>query len=135
MPEPSAEIRDKVAAFRKSLAATPPDQCRPLIDEALKINHPFVLPWLDDLLYDRATRVEAARAFLKIGGKDAFLAVVDNLCRQSNVEGDRQIGELLNAFTGEHFGPDRKKWKKWINTPTPPSPIPGQIGKKVAGVE
>ncbi len=73
LPQPTAEIRRKVAAFRKSLAETPPRQRRPLIDEALKIDHPFVLPWFDDLLYDRSTRVEAARAFLKIGGKDAFL--------------------------------------------------------------
>ena len=52
LPQPPAEIRSKVAAFRKSLAETPPDQRRPLIAEALKIGHPFVLPWLDDLLYD-----------------------------------------------------------------------------------
>jgi hypothetical protein len=126
LPQPSAEIRRKVAAFRKSLAETPPGQRHPLIAAALAIGHPYVLPWLDDLLYDPSTRVEAARAFLKIGGKDAFLAVVDNLCRQNDREGDSQIGELLNAFTGEHFGGDRKKWKKWLNTHTPPAAIPGQ---------
>jgi HEAT repeat protein len=100
-----------------------------LIDEALKIDHPFVLPWLDDLLYDRSTRVEAARAFLKIGGKDAFLAVVDNLCRQNDREGDGQIGELLNAFAGEHFGGDRKGWKKWLNSHTLPAAIPAAGGE------
>ncbi len=124
LPQPPAEIRRKVAAFRKLLAETPPPQRRSLIAEALKIGHPYVLPWLDDLLYDRATRVEAARAFLKIGGKDAFLAVVDNLCRQNNRDGDRQIGELLDHYTGEHFGSDRKKWKKWLSSHTPPVVLP-----------
>jgi transglutaminase-like putative cysteine protease len=120
LPQPAAEIRQKVAAFRKRLAETPASQRRSLIAEALKIDHPYVLPWLDDLLYDPATRVEAARAFLKIGGKDAFLAVVDNLCRQNDRDGDRQIGELLDRSTGEHFGSDRKQWKKWLGSHTPP---------------
>jgi hypothetical protein len=52
------------------------------------------------------------------------LAVVDNLCRQNDREGDRQIGELLNAFSGEHFGGDRKQWKKWLNTHTPATTLP-----------
>ena len=133
LPQPSAEGRSKVAAFRKSLAETPPGQRRRLIAEALTIDHPYVLPWLDDLLYDPTTRVEAARAFLKIGGKDAFLAVVDNLCRQNDREGDRQIGELLNAFSGEHFGGDRKQWKKWLNTHTPPAPLPAAKAERLRG--
>ncbi len=58
-----------------------------------------------------------------------FLAVVDNLCRQNDREGDRQIGELLNAFSGEHFGGDRKAWKKWLNTHTLPTVIPAAGGE------
>jgi transglutaminase-like putative cysteine protease len=122
--KPPAEIQKKVAEFRKTLAEASPEQRRTLIDEAVKIGHPLVLPWLDDLLYDPATRVEAAKAFLKIGGKESVVAVVDTLMRQNDREGDRQIGELLNAFTGKDFGPDRKKWKKWIKTNTPPSVLP-----------
>jgi transglutaminase-like putative cysteine protease len=121
---PPAEIQKKVAEFRKTLAEATPQQRQTLIDEAVKIGHPFVLPWLDDLLYDPATRVEAAKAFLKIGGKESVVAVVDTLMRQNDREGDRQIGELLNAFTGKDFGADRKKWKKWIKTNTPPSSLP-----------
>jgi hypothetical protein len=96
-----------------------------LVVAARKIGHPFVLPWLDDLLYDPGTRVEAARAFLKIGGEDSLVAVIDTLCRQGDREGDRKIGELLDAFTGQHFGGDRKKWKHWLNNRgarTPPIP-------------
>jgi hypothetical protein len=121
---PPAEIERKVAAFRASLEKTASDKRRPLVGKALQIGHPFVLPWLDDLLYDPATRVEAARAFLKIGGRDALLAVVDNLCRQHDREGDRRIGELLDNFTGQHFGGDRKGWKNWIESNTRPSPLP-----------
>jgi hypothetical protein len=125
---PPAEIRQKVAAFRKMMQETPAVQRRSLIDDALKINHPFVLPWLDDLLYDPETRVETAAACLKIGGKEAFPAVVDSLARLKDPDGDRRIGELLNTFSGERFGPDRKQWKKWIKTHTPPSPLPKEAG-------
>ena len=72
LPQPPAEIRRKVAAFRKLLAETPPPQRRSLIAEALKIGHPYVLPWLDDLLYDPSTRVEAARAFRKSAARMRF---------------------------------------------------------------
>jgi transglutaminase-like putative cysteine protease len=123
-PKPPAEIQEKVAAFRKRLESIAPEQRRSLVDEAVKIGHPYVLPWLDDLLYDPAMRVEAARAFLKIGGKEAVVAVVDTLVRQNDREGDRQVGKLLDDFTGKDFGTDRKKWKKWIKTHTPPSRLP-----------
>jgi hypothetical protein len=123
-PRPPAEVRQKVAAFRKMLDETPSARRAGLVDEALKIGHPFVLPWLDDLLYDPATRVAAAGAFLKIGGKDAVVAVVDTLVRQNDREGDRQIGEMLDTFTGQKFGADRKQWKTWLKKHTPRAPLP-----------
>jgi hypothetical protein len=122
--KPPAEIQKKVAEFRKKLAKASPEQRLALIDEAVKIGHPFVLPWLDDLLYDPATRVEAAKAFLKIGGKESVVAVVDTLMRQNDRESDHQVGDLLNTFTGRDFGLDRKKWKNWIKANTPPSRLP-----------
>jgi transglutaminase-like putative cysteine protease len=131
-PEPPAEIRRKVAVFRRQLARTPPERRGSLIDAALKIGHPFVLPWLDDLLYDPATRIDAARAFLKIDGTDSLVAVVDTLARQNDREGDRQIGELLNVFTSKHFGADRKKWKNWLKTHVPPSPPSVSSARPVA---
>jgi hypothetical protein len=121
---PPADIRQKVAAFRKSLEETPPEQRARLVNEASKIGHPFVLPWLDDLLYDPAARVAAAKTLLKIGGKEAVVAVVDTLARQNDRDGDRQIGELLDKFTGRKFGADRKQWKNWLKKHTPRSPLP-----------
>ena len=118
-------MRRKVAAFRKRAEDTPPEQRPALIDEALEINHPMTLPWLDDLLYDPAARVEAARACLKIGGREALRAVVNSLGRRR--DRDRQVGEVLDAFTGEKIGANRKKWEKWLQARTPPSPIPDPL--------
>jgi hypothetical protein len=122
-PKPPPEIEKQVAAFRKKLEASKPHERQSLVDDALKIGHPFVLPWLDDLLYDSATRVEAAKAFLQIGGKEAVPAVVDTLVRRHDPDGDRQVGEVLDKCTGQHFGADRKKWKEWIKANTPRTPI------------
>jgi hypothetical protein len=122
-PAPPADIRHKVAVFREQWEKTPPDGRQPLIAEALKINHPLALPWLDDLLYDRGLRVEAASAMLKIGGKEAIRAVADSLGRLNDRVGDGAIGEALDKFTGEKIGPSRKKWEKWLKAHTHPAPL------------
>ncbi|MBN2578404.1 MAG: transglutaminase domain-containing protein [Pirellulales bacterium] len=126
-PTPSAEVRRKIAAFRKQWEETPPDRRQPLIAEALKINHPLTLPWLDDLLYDPAARTEAARAFIQIGGQESLRAIVDSLGRLNDRESDHRIGEILGEFTGKKYGANRKRWEKWLKARTPPSPVPDPL--------
>jgi hypothetical protein len=113
-----------VAHFRKNLSKPRADH-KALTAEALRIAHPFVLPWLDDLLYKPAARVDAADAFLKIAGNVAVRAVVSSLGRLQDRESDRQIGERLNAFTGQSWGSDRAKWQEWLNTRRAPPPSSG----------
>ncbi len=123
-PEPPPIVRKAVERFRKKLVKSQTDR-NALIAEALRINHPLVLPWLDDLLYERAVRVDAAAAFLKIGGNAAVRAVVGSLGRLQDREGDRQIGDRLNVFTGQQWGCDRAKWQEWLNTRRAPPPTSG----------
>ncbi len=123
-PEPPQSVRKEVERFRKKLVKPKTDR-NALIAEARRINHPFVLPWLDDLLYERAARMHAADAFLKIGGNSAVRAVVSSLGRLQDREGDRQIGERLDSFTGQTFGSDRAKWQEWLNTRRAPPPSSG----------
>jgi hypothetical protein len=83
-----------------------------------------VLPWLDDLLYEPATRVAAARACLKIGGKGELPAVVSCLGRLGDEAGDAEIGRLLDETTGQQFGADRRQWEAWLSgrASAPPKP-------------
>lgn len=128
---PSSKVRTQVERFRRRLASAASDQRSALVSEALAIGHPFVLPWLDDLLYETGTRVAAARACLKIGGQGELAAVINCLGRLDDKEGDRQIGQLLDAFTGEKIGSDRAKWNEWLKARTPRTPLPGdEPGKK-----
>jgi transglutaminase-like putative cysteine protease len=122
---PAPETRAQVAQFRRRLDSARGDERAGLVSRALAIGHPFVLPWLDDLLYEIGTRVEAARACLKIGGQGELAALVNCLGRLSDPEGDRQIGQLLDEFTGEKIGSDRAKWNEWLKTRTPRTPLPG----------
>ena len=120
-PEPPSEVRKAVADFRASLSAPRPDPGA-LVAQAAQIAHPFVLPWLDDLLYDPAARVSVAEVFLKIGGQASLRAVVNSLRRLRDRDGDRRIGEMLNSFTGQTWGDDREKWREWLNTRRAPPP-------------
>jgi len=113
---PPADVRQQVAAFRQRLAKTSGKQRPALVEQALAIAHPFVLPWLDDLLYEPASRVRAAEVCLKIGGDRALHPLVNCLGHPADREGDRQIGELLNNFTGQTCGTEVKKWKEWLKT-------------------
>lgn len=123
---PPPEVRTQVAAFRQQLDAAGSEEARAgLVNRALAIGHPFVLPWLDDLLYATGVRVEAARACLKIGGQGVLGAVVNCLGRLEDADGDRQIGRLLEEFTGEQFGSDRTRWNEWLKALTPRTPLPG----------
>ena len=128
-PPPSG-VRSKVERFRRSLGSTIGEKREGLVAEALKIGHPFVLPWLDDLLYEPGPRVAAARACLKIGGQGELAAVINSLGRLEDAAGDRQIGELLDQFTGERFGDDRNKWNEWLKAQTPRTPLPGDEPEK-----
>jgi len=106
----AAEIRRRVGEFRQRLTATTARSVA-LVEQALAIGHPFVLPWLDDLLYEPGTRVAAARACLKIGGKGELAAAINCLERLSDEAGDREIGRLLEETSGQKFGSDRPKWR------------------------
>jgi hypothetical protein len=127
---PSSKVRNQVKEFRKRLASPANDQRSTLISQALAIGHPFVLPWLDDLLYETDTRVEAARACLKIGGQEELAAVINCLGRLNDAEGDQKVGQLLEEFTGEKNGGDRTKWNEWLKARTPRRPLPGDQPEK-----
>jgi len=130
-PPPPA-IRTQVEEFRRRLEYAAGEQRADLVAEAIEIGHPFVLPWLDDLLYEPDTRVAAARACLEIGGRGELAALANCLARINDVEGDSRIGELLNKYTGESFGSNRAKWNEWLKTQTPRTPLPGdQPDKKL----
>jgi hypothetical protein len=122
---PSPGVRARVEAFRRQLNSAVGEQRAGLVSEALKIADPFVLPWLDDLLYETGVRVEAARAGLKIGGQEELGAVINCLGRLNDGEGDQQIGQLLDEFTGEKIGADRARWNEWLKARTPRMPLPG----------
>jgi hypothetical protein len=124
-PPPTQETRAQVARFRRQLEAATGDDRAGLVDQALAIGHPFVLPWLDDLLYETDTRVEAARACLKIGGQEELAAVINCLGRLNDAEGDQKVGQLLEKSTGEKNGGDRTKWNEWLKARTPRRPLPG----------
>ncbi|MCC6124770.1 MAG: transglutaminase family protein [Pirellulales bacterium] len=120
-PTPPAVVKEKVAAFRQHLAEG--ENRGGLVEEALAIDHPYVLPWLDDLLYDPATRVDAAKACIKIGGDGVLRGVCNSLGRLADDEGDKKIGELLDAHAGQKFGPDRAKWNDYLKKNIPPSSL------------
>lgn len=131
-PEPPSEVRKAVADFRARLSA-PRSDPRALVAHAAQIGHPFVLPWLDDLLYEPAARVSVADVFLKIGGQASLRAVVNSLRRVRDRDGDRRIGELLNSFTGQKWGDDREKWREWLNTRRAPPPTSSPLPRGDAG--
>ncbi len=128
-PEPPPKVRKAVASFRQTLSKPRPNR-NALVAEALRIGHPFVLPWLDDLLYEPAARVDAARAFLTIGGDGALRAIVNSLGRLPDSDGDREIGALLNSFTGQQWGDDRAKWQEWLKTRPAPVSTPVTSAQK-----
>lgn len=131
---PPPKVRTQVAAFRRQLEAANSEETRAeLVNRALAIGHPFVLPWLDDLLYVPGARVAAARACLKIGGQGVLGAVVNCLGRLADTDGDRQIGDLLDEFTGENIGSDRTRWNKWLKALTPRTPLPGDSPHRKSG--
>ena len=127
---PPAKVRAEVEDFRRRLAAAVGDQRLALVRQARAIGHPFVLPWLDDLLYETGPRLEAARAALRIGGQGELAAVVNCLGRLRDPDGDRQIGQLLDQFTGQNLGADRAKWNEWLKASTPRLPLPGDAPEK-----
>lgn len=127
---PSSKVKTQVKEFRQRLASATNEQRSSLISQALAIGHPFVLPWLDDLLYEAGTRVEAARACLKIGGQEELAAVINCLGRLNDAAGDRKVGQLLEEFTGENIGSDRAKWNEWLKARTPRRSLPGDKPKK-----
>jgi hypothetical protein len=122
---PSPEVRAQVEQFQRHLAVAAKTRRADLVNEALAIGHPFVLPWLDDLLYERGQRVEAARACLQIGGRGELGAVINCLGCARDSKGDREIGRLLDTFTGQKFGANRAKWNEWLKAQTPRTPLPG----------
>ncbi len=114
---PPPDIKQKVNTFRQRMAIASEKQQRlELVHMALTIGHPFVLPWLDDLLYEPGVRVEAAKACLTIGGDGVLRALVDSLGSPTDLEGDKQISELLHTFTGQQLGSDRASWNAWLKT-------------------
>jgi hypothetical protein len=115
-PQPPPAVKDKVERFRDRLAKASPEGRKAFVREAIAIGHPFVLPWLDDLLYDPSSRVNAAEAFLKIGGDRVLRPVATCLGCVRDAEGDAKIGAQLNAFTGQSFGADQKKWYEWLKS-------------------
>ena len=127
---PPPQVRKQVEQFRRQLAATTGEARSALVNQALTVGHPFVLPWLDDLLYEPTVRVRAAQACLKIGGRGELAAVINCLGRLNDEAGDRQIGEQLNAFTGEQFGSNRARWNEWLKAQTPRTPLPGDDPEK-----
>jgi len=129
-PPPPPETRKRVAEFRQGLATTSGSKRSALVEQALAIGHPFVLPWLDDLLYEPATRVAAARACLKIGGKGDLAALVNCLGRLSDEADDREIGRLLDEAGGQKLGADRRRWEDWLKAQTPRTPLPGDTPEK-----
>lgn len=122
---PSPAVRARVEQFRRRLVSVEGAQRAALVADALEVGDPFVLPWLDDLLYEPVTRVAAAGACLDIGGEGALAAVANSLERLNDAEGDRQIGQRLDRFTGEQIGGNRAKWNEWLKTRTPRTPLPG----------
>jgi len=106
IPTPSAEVRQRVAELARDVTAT----------RARAIGHPFVLPWLDDLLYDPPVRVEAARAMRDIGGPPVVPALIDCLERAADPAGDEAIVAILNEWTGQKLGAKRADWDAWTRT-------------------
>ncbi|MBN2505421.1 MAG: transglutaminase domain-containing protein [Verrucomicrobia bacterium] len=129
-PPPAPDVRARVAQFRQRLGSAAGQARAVLAQEALNIGHPFVLPWLDDLLYEPGLRVPAARAALQIGGDAELAAIVNCLERLNDADGDRQIGRLLEGFTGQSFGTHRARWNEWLKARTPRTPLPGDTPKK-----
>jgi len=129
-PAPPPGVAKAVAAFRQRLGKAAPGHRNALVAQALAIDHPLVLPWLDDLLYDPASRVEAATACLKIGGDGALRAIVNSLRRLDDADGDRRVGELLDSFTGQKLGDDRAKWQQWLRTRPPPATTAAPLPEK-----
>ncbi len=127
---PPSKVRARVERFRRSLNSTRGEKREGLVAKAVRIGHPFVLPWLDDLLYEPGTRAAAARACLKIGGQGELAAVINCLERLNDAEGDRQIGQLLEEFTGERNGSNRNRWNEWLKARTPRTPLPGDEPEK-----
>ena len=127
---PPLEVRKQVEQFRQQLATTAAEGRSALVSRALAIGHPFVLPWLDDLLYEPAARGAAAQACLKIGGQGELAAVINCLGRLNDEAGDRQIGRLIEEFTGEKLGTDRARWNEWLKARTPRTPLPGDTPEK-----
>lgn len=116
-PPVAEEVRSRVAdvAVRTGQARGPKAK-RGLIRRARAIGHPYVLPWLEDFLYDRKVRVAAAQAVRDIGGPPAVVALIDCLERANDPEGDAAVGRMLDEWTGETHGASRSAWRDWLRT-------------------
>lgn len=106
IPVPSARVREQVTALGPGVS----------VARAREIAHPFVLPWLDELLYDRGARIEAAKTMRDIGGPSVAPALIDSLERAHDPSGDEAIATLLNEWTGQGLGATRGGWDAWTRT-------------------
>lgn len=106
VPMPSNEVRRQVTALAVNMT----------VAGAREVGHPFVLPWLDELLYRRETRVDAARAMREIGGPAVAPALIDCLERAGDPAGDEAIAGLLREWTGEGQAGTRAEWDAWTRT-------------------
>lgn len=97
-------------------SAVTPVQRVAALQLALEIDHPFVLPWLEDLLYHPTARVQATRTMAQIGGTGAVLPLIDSLGHADDAEGDAAVAQVLAGVTGGDLGPDPAAWEAWLST-------------------
>ncbi len=117
LPTPSREVRKQVMALaRKIPRAGDTDARLAIIDKAREIADPFVLPWLDDLLYQPDVATEAAKAMRDIGGPATVVAVIDCIGRTGDLQHDERIAAFLNDWTGESLSAARTDWDGWLRT-------------------
>lgn len=108
-----SRVLDWVEQLRQ--ARTAADKHR-LITAARSLRTRFVMPWLDDLLYDPEVRLQAARGMRDIGGEMSIVAIAESLERSGDPRGDQQIGRYLDAWTGEALGPSHQRWETWLSS-------------------
>ncbi len=116
-----AEVPDGVRARTKELklqlqSAVTPVQRVAALQLAREIDHPFVLPWLEDLLYQPSIRGQAARTMVATGGTRVVLPLIDSLGQADDAEGDSEVARVLEETTGADVGADRAAWEAWLGT-------------------
>jgi transglutaminase-like putative cysteine protease len=130
LPAPTPEVERQVIGFRTQLLTLPGERRGEAIATALRIGHPMVLPWLDDLLYQPRWRASAARAALRIGGPAALEPVIDSLDRLGDSPGDLAVADVLRAYTGQDLGPQRKPWSEWFGKRNRSVRLPGETAQQ-----